>query len=146
MTTIRLSRKTTRLSPRRRAVSGLVFLLFRLLWLRRYRRRSRRRAEGPARRVARRGLRSGASYVIPVAMRISRPRTRSQALAVLESERTRSNRHIPHVYETTHRGERAWDPFSRLLKDRITIKKPVQSFIAGTKKPVFDKSGRAFDP
>ncbi len=26
----------------------------------------------------------------------------------------------------------------RLLKDRITIKKPVQSFIAGTKKPVFE--------
>lgn len=25
----------------------------------------------------------------------------------------------------------------RLLKDRITIKRPVQSFIAGTKKPVF---------
>lgn len=26
----------------------------------------------------------------------------------------------------------------RLLKDRITIRKPVQSFIAGTKKPVFE--------
>ena len=25
----------------------------------------------------------------------------------------------------------------RLLKDRITIRKPVQSFVAGTKKPVF---------
>jgi hypothetical protein len=26
----------------------------------------------------------------------------------------------------------------RLLTDRITIKKPVQSFVAGTKKPVFE--------
>ncbi|MCG3206064.1 MAG: hypothetical protein KCHDKBKB_02790 [Elusimicrobia bacterium] len=26
----------------------------------------------------------------------------------------------------------------RLLKDRITIRKPVQSFISGTKKPVFE--------
>ena len=26
----------------------------------------------------------------------------------------------------------------RLLKDRVTIRKPVQSFMAGTKKPVFE--------
>lgn len=26
----------------------------------------------------------------------------------------------------------------RLLPDRITIKKPVQSFVAGTKQPIFD--------
>ena len=28
---------------------------------------------------------------------------------------------FPHVLEQTHRGERAWDIFSRLLKDRIVI-------------------------
>ncbi len=27
----------------------------------------------------------------------------------------------PHVVETTHRGERTWDIFSRLLKDRIVF-------------------------
>jgi ATP-dependent Clp protease, protease subunit len=27
--------------------------------------------------------------------------------------------YFPHVYETTHRGERAWDLWSRLLRDRI---------------------------
>ena len=28
---------------------------------------------------------------------------------------------FPNVIEQTHRGERAWDIFSRLLKDRIVI-------------------------
>lgn len=28
---------------------------------------------------------------------------------------------IPNIIETTHRGERAWDPWSRLLKDRIVL-------------------------
>src|SRR5688500_1458986 len=50
-----------------------------------------------------------------------RPETRSQAISVLESnaERIQANVIYPHVVETTHRGERGWDIFSRLLKDRI---------------------------
>ncbi len=56
-----------------------------------------------------------------------RPETRSQALEILES--TAHVRHpasegsviYPHVVETTHRGERTWDIFSRLLKDRIVF-------------------------
>jgi len=54
-----------------------------------------------------------------------RPETRSDALDVLEtraaSERLTSNVIYPHVVETTHRGERTWDIFSRLLKDRIVF-------------------------
>lgn len=38
---------------------------------------------------------------------------------VLES--TQANLIYPHVVETTHRGERTWDIFSRLLKDRIVF-------------------------
>ena len=37
----------------------------------------------------------------------------------LESERERSHYIIPSVTEVTHRGEREWHIFSRLLKDRI---------------------------
>ncbi len=56
-----------------------------------------------------------------------RPETRNQAIEVLES--TSRDRHpavqgsviYPHVVETTHRGERTWDIFSRLLKDRIVF-------------------------
>ena len=47
-----------------------------------------------------------------------RPETRQQALSVLE--RTRAV-YYPSVVETTHRGERAWDLLSRLLKDRIVF-------------------------
>lgn len=47
------------------------------------------------------------------------PQTRAQALDVLE--RTRAGVIYPHVVETTHRGERTWDIFSRLLKDRIVF-------------------------
>lgn len=36
-------------------------------------------------------------------------------------ERTSSGVIYPHVVETTHRGERTWDIFSRLLKDRIVF-------------------------
>lgn len=36
-------------------------------------------------------------------------------------ERTRAGVIYPHVVETTHRGERTWDIFSRLLKDRIVF-------------------------
>lgn len=57
----------------------------------------------------------------------NRPETRNQALELLES--TARDRHpafegsviYPHVVETTHRGERTWDIFSRLLKDRIVF-------------------------
>jgi ATP-dependent Clp protease, protease subunit len=48
-----------------------------------------------------------------------RPETRDQALELLE--RASSNVIYPHVVETTHRGERTWDIFSRLLKDRIVF-------------------------
>ena len=52
-----------------------------------------------------------------------RPETRTQAISVLESnaDRIQSNVIYPHVVETTHRGERTWDIFSRLLKDRIVF-------------------------
>jgi ATP-dependent Clp protease protease subunit len=54
-----------------------------------------------------------------------RPETRSDALEVLEtsaaSERIAASVIYPHVVETTHRGERTWDIFSRLLKDRIVF-------------------------
>ncbi len=47
------------------------------------------------------------------------PGSRAQALDTLE--RTRDFIPYPQVVETTHRGERAWDIFSRLLKDRIVF-------------------------
>lgn len=50
---------------------------------------------------------------------MKRPETRSEALDVLE--RTSGAVIYPHVVETTHRGERTWDIFSRLLKDRIVF-------------------------
>jgi len=52
-----------------------------------------------------------------------RPETRVDALRILEStsEPVRDNVIYPHVVETTHRGERTWDIFSRLLKDRIVF-------------------------
>ena len=54
---------------------------------------------------------------------MKRPETRGQALELLESlnEPARANIIYPHVVETTHRGERTWDIFSRLLKDRIVF-------------------------
>jgi ATP-dependent Clp protease protease subunit len=48
-----------------------------------------------------------------------RPETRTQAVEVLE--RNRDFIPYPSVVETTHRGERSWDLFSRLLKDRIVF-------------------------
>lgn len=53
-----------------------------------------------------------------------RPETRTQSLELLE--RTVAAGPVagliyPHVVETTHRGERTWDIFSRLLKDRIVF-------------------------
>ncbi|HEY1691203.1 MAG TPA: ATP-dependent Clp protease proteolytic subunit [Polyangiaceae bacterium] len=52
-------------------------------------------------------------------MTTKRPENRSQAIRVIESARD----FIPYptVVETTHRGERNWDIFSRLLKDRIVF-------------------------
>src|SRR6201996_3722506 len=52
-------------------------------------------------------------------MSTKRPENRSQAIRVIESARD----FIPYptVVETTHRGERNWDIFSRLLKDRIVF-------------------------
>lgn len=61
-------------------------------------------------------------------MHPKRPETRVQAMSVLESSArdqhplmTQANVIYPHVVETTHRGERTWDIFSRLLKDRIVF-------------------------
>lgn len=48
-----------------------------------------------------------------------RPSNRSQAVQLIE--RTRDFIPYPQVVETTHRGERSWDIFSRLLKDRIVF-------------------------
>ncbi len=52
-----------------------------------------------------------------------RPESRADAMRLLESisEPARANIIYPHVVETTHRGERTWDIFSRLLKDRIVF-------------------------
>jgi len=50
---------------------------------------------------------------------MKRPENRTQALDLLE--RTHASVIYPHVVETTHRGERTWDIFSRLLKDRIVF-------------------------
>jgi len=63
-----------------------------------------------------------------------RPETRAEALRYLESrkhsleieagrsaDRVAAGVIYPHVVETTHRGERTWDIFSRLLKDRIVF-------------------------
>jgi ATP-dependent Clp protease protease subunit len=59
---------------------------------------------------------------------VKRPETRADALQVLErASRAGELRPAvgsiiyPHVVETTHRGERTWDIFSRLLKDRIVF-------------------------
>jgi len=49
-----------------------------------------------------------------------RPENRAQAVNLLERT-TAGNIIYPTVVETTHRGERNWDIFSRLLKDRIVF-------------------------
>jgi len=48
-----------------------------------------------------------------------RPENRTQAIQTLE--KARDFIPYPTVVETTHRGERNWDIFSRLLKDRIVF-------------------------
>jgi ATP-dependent Clp protease, protease subunit len=54
---------------------------------------------------------------------LRRPETPSQAKELLENVERSPLRAViyPHVVETTHRGERTWDIFSRLLKDRIVF-------------------------
>src|SRR6202521_3728505 len=58
-------------------------------------------------------------------MSSKRPENRTQAVRVLEAVATsnppRDFIPYPTVVETTHRGERNWDIFSRLLKDRIVF-------------------------
>ena len=49
---------------------------------------------------------------------MKRPETRAEALGVLERARDIL---VPTVVETTHRGERHWSIFDRLLKDRIVF-------------------------
>jgi ATP-dependent Clp protease, protease subunit len=54
---------------------------------------------------------------------VKRPENRTQAIATLERVQSSFRDFIPYptVVETTHRGERNWDIFSRLLKDRIVF-------------------------
>jgi ATP-dependent Clp protease protease subunit len=52
-------------------------------------------------------------------MTTKRPQNRAQAINTLE--RAKDFIPYPTVVETTHRGERNWDIFSRLLKDRIVF-------------------------
>src|SRR4051812_12457224 len=52
-------------------------------------------------------------------MSTKRPENRTQAIATIE--RAKDFIPYPTVVETTHRGERTWDIFSRLLKDRIVF-------------------------
>jgi ATP-dependent Clp protease protease subunit len=64
--------------------------------------------------------------------------TRHQAMSLLESiapmlraERERAAYYLPRITETTHRGEREWDIYSRLLKDRIVfIGTEIDDFVA----------------
>ena len=58
-----------------------------------------------------------------------RPENRTQAVRLIEQ--TRDFIPYPTVVETTHRGERNWDIFSRLLKDRIVfIGTEIDDFVA----------------
>ncbi|MCC6524281.1 MAG: ATP-dependent Clp endopeptidase proteolytic subunit ClpP [Polyangiaceae bacterium] len=70
-----------------------------------------------------------------------RVENRRQALGLLEREHTAIARSqaeaerayipIPRITETTHRGEREWDIYSRLLKDRIVfIGTEIDDFVA----------------
>ena len=49
---------------------------------------------------------------------MKRPETREQVMATIERARDVL---VPTVVETTHRGERHWSIFDRLLKDRIVF-------------------------
>jgi ATP-dependent Clp protease, protease subunit len=52
---------------------------------------------------------------------MKRPETRTEAMGILESSASIKNIIVPTVVETTHRGERHWSIFDRLLKDRIVF-------------------------
>ncbi|MEM1032003.1 MAG: ATP-dependent Clp protease proteolytic subunit [Myxococcota bacterium] len=55
----------------------------------------------------------------------------SRAADYIAHERERAAYYIPHITETTHRGEREWDIYSRLLKDRIVfIGTEIDDFVA----------------
>ena len=64
--------------------------------------------------------------------------SRSQAMSFLQSaapyithERERAAYYLPRITETTHRGEREWDIYSRLLKDRIVfVGTEIDDFVA----------------
>jgi ATP-dependent Clp protease protease subunit len=66
--------------------------------------------------------------------------SRSQALSVLASsasyiqrEQERAAYYVPRITETTHRGEREWDIYSRLLKDRIVfVGTEIDDFVANS--------------
>jgi len=49
----------------------------------------------------------------------------------IEYERERGAYYLPRITETTHRGEREWDIYSRLLKDRIVfVGTEIDDFVA----------------
>lgn len=51
----------------------------------------------------------------------------------IESERERAAYYVPNIVETTHRGEKTWDIYSRLLKDRIVfIGTEIDDFVANS--------------
>jgi ATP-dependent Clp protease, protease subunit len=55
---------------------------------------------------------------------MKRPETRTEAMGILESAQAQSvlkSIIVPTVVETTHRGERHWSIFDRLLQDRIVF-------------------------
>jgi ATP-dependent Clp protease, protease subunit len=66
--------------------------------------------------------------------------SRSQALSFIQSaasylanQRERGAYYLPRITETTHRGEREWDIYSRLLKDRIVfIPTEIDDFLANS--------------
>jgi len=82
----------------------------------------------------------GSIYGKPEVM-TKRPETRADAMRLLENNRhsleiesERITGSVSYVVETTHRGERTWDIFSRLLKDRIvflgsTVDDPIANII-----------------
>jgi ATP-dependent Clp protease protease subunit len=66
--------------------------------------------------------------------------SRSKVLSTLKSsapyieyERERAAYYVPRITETTHRGEREWDIYSRLLKDRIVfVGTEIDDFVANS--------------
>jgi ATP-dependent Clp protease protease subunit len=53
--------------------------------------------------------------------------------AYIRHERERAAYYVPRITETTHRGEREWDIYSRLLKDRIVfVGTEIDDFVANS--------------